>query len=310
MAPDSPDQLASRLSEHLEKLPHLVAAVECGSILAASRRLALSQPAVVRSLQKLEKALHLELLSRSRSGVVPTSQGAQVYEFAIQILGQLQQLALDLLSAGESMTGAVTIGTHEIIASYLWPLLVRAGAERWPQLKFLVKTDFSVIALQRQLLEGALDFAITVEYKSHPRLIHEVIYEEDFAFFKSPQLRLEKNVSPKKLRELPLIYTPQVLAGPGKNLQQALNGVGLEVVPAFEASTFESAISLCSQGMGIAILPKHSSRAYVKAKMLERISVSGVSSIAAHKIWVWRRRSDAHATRLERVLETLHKILR
>jgi DNA-binding transcriptional LysR family regulator len=66
----------------LRLLRYFVAVVERGSVSMAARELVLTQPALSRAVQALERQLGLELLVRSPRGVEPTAAGLTIYEHA------------------------------------------------------------------------------------------------------------------------------------------------------------------------------------------------------------------------------------
>ena len=64
-----------------------------GNISKAAKELYISQPAISKSIQKLEESLDCKLFSRSSRGVILTSEGALLYEHVKQ--------AFDALGTGE-----------------------------------------------------------------------------------------------------------------------------------------------------------------------------------------------------------------
>ena len=75
----------------LPELMAFVAVAEEGGILAASRRLHISQPALSQTVSSLERQLGLKLLDRSSTGVQPTEAGAALLAEARAILARHEQ---------------------------------------------------------------------------------------------------------------------------------------------------------------------------------------------------------------------------
>src|SRR5260221_9970694 len=59
----------------LSQIRNFLAVVESGGIRAAARKLGVSQPAITRSVRRLETDLHARLLQRTPTGVVLTKPG-------------------------------------------------------------------------------------------------------------------------------------------------------------------------------------------------------------------------------------------
>jgi DNA-binding transcriptional LysR family regulator len=83
----------------IEDLRLFLAAVRMGSISAAARSAARSQPAVSRRIRNLERELGVELLDRSKSVVTPTSQGWEFLRFATNVIMQYEALQGKLAAA-------------------------------------------------------------------------------------------------------------------------------------------------------------------------------------------------------------------
>lgn len=71
----------------LEEMRYYVEIVDAGSINQASKTLYVAQPALSRTIASLERELGFTLLERSKHGVVPTTEGKQVYDDCIHMLG-------------------------------------------------------------------------------------------------------------------------------------------------------------------------------------------------------------------------------
>ena len=75
----------------LRDLDILMTIIETGSMGKAADRLNLSQPAVSKAMAELEAAIGVQLLDRSRRGVVPTTYGVALGKRSIAIFNDLRQ---------------------------------------------------------------------------------------------------------------------------------------------------------------------------------------------------------------------------
>jgi DNA-binding transcriptional LysR family regulator len=74
----------------IEQLNYLVVVAQFGSINKASEKLFVSQPAISSAIKSLEDELHVKLLTRTHSGVIPTIHGERVITDAEKILSTMK----------------------------------------------------------------------------------------------------------------------------------------------------------------------------------------------------------------------------
>src|SRR5690348_16007865 len=100
----------------LRDLDILMAVIETGSMGKAARRLNISQTAISKAIVELEDALGVQLLDRSRLGVVPTPYGLALCKRSIAIFNDLRQGVQDIDFLADPTKGEVRIGTTEPVA--------------------------------------------------------------------------------------------------------------------------------------------------------------------------------------------------
>lgn len=139
----------------LEQLRQLEAVAACGTLSAAAGRASISQPALSRSMQRLEAELGMPLFARTKNSVELNEAGRVALEHARGILRDVAHMeeALGNLRARRSM---LRVGT--CAPAPLWRLMA-AVAERRADLVANPQT-LPVPELERRLVEGSLDFAI------------------------------------------------------------------------------------------------------------------------------------------------------
>lgn len=110
----------------LEPLPSrelaaFVAAVETGAIGAAADSLSLTQSAVTKRVQSLERRVGLSLLTRSHSGVQPTAAGSALYPDVKQALLALARAADTLESEKVAGEQRLSLAASDTIGAFLLP---------------------------------------------------------------------------------------------------------------------------------------------------------------------------------------------
>ena len=107
-----------------------VAVAETGSLSAAARRLAASQPTLGRHIGELEQALGVTLFRRGRRGYELTEAGSTLYERGRAVSEQANSFSLLALGSVEAIEGTVRIAASEVVAACVLPrMMARLGAE-------------------------------------------------------------------------------------------------------------------------------------------------------------------------------------
>ena len=108
------------------KIYSLLQVYECGSFMAAAKKLSITQPAVSHHIKALEAELHVTIFDRRNGNVVLTREGEEVIKCAKKMHGLYQNLRQDLRDS-KKLVSHLTIGvTHtaesnpiaEALASY------------------------------------------------------------------------------------------------------------------------------------------------------------------------------------------------
>ncbi len=143
----------------LQQLRQVLALAEHGSFVRAAASLHISQPALSRSIQNLERRFGSDLFVRSSSGAVPTDLGRLYIERARDVLRMADELDREAVSHGRLRTGRVSVGGGPFPAD---AVLGRAAAkfiEQHPGASVRVQArDWDELA--QQLRSRELDFFV------------------------------------------------------------------------------------------------------------------------------------------------------
>jgi DNA-binding transcriptional LysR family regulator len=143
----------------LQQIWHAVELAEAGSYTLAARRVHLSQPALSRSIKRLESELKAVLFDRTAEGVVPTTIGALLIQRGAALLRASRDMQREVeltlgLETGQLHVGAGTYPANLSVGEACGRLIaahpglrleVRVGD--WPE-------------LVEEVLEGKLDIAV------------------------------------------------------------------------------------------------------------------------------------------------------
>lgn len=143
----------------LRELQNLLSLDEHRHFGRAAEAIGISQSALSKSLQRLEKVLGVTLIDRSRAGVVPTSIGREVIDRAKHIaLGMTElQRSVDLLKGLHVGTLAVGVGPA-MAESYVTQALAQI-ADAHPTVRIQVRVD-RWSQLLDWLIDGEIDLVV------------------------------------------------------------------------------------------------------------------------------------------------------
>jgi len=140
----------------LRQLRHFVAVVDCANLSRAAERVAISQPALTRSIKNLEDLLGVELLERKPRGVAATEAGLALYHHAQIVLNACQRLTREVRELERGVTGTVYVGVGSMFATHITADVAQNLAQAHPRLAMVV-TDGFFEELLRRMQDGRLD---------------------------------------------------------------------------------------------------------------------------------------------------------
>lgn len=146
-------------SMELRDLNALIAIAETGSLSAAARKLRLTQPALTASLQRLEVAVGVGLVTRHSRGAILTEAGQYVLQKARDVVHDVGQIALVHDTLALEPAGEIHLGLPTTVAGGLIPELIPLMQARYPLIRIHVVEAMSGV-LQEQLQLGRLDLAV------------------------------------------------------------------------------------------------------------------------------------------------------
>lgn len=152
---------------NLKQLPYIVAIAETGNLSSASVRLGVSQPALSKYLQELERETGIPLFFRNKKQYIPTPAGKLYLQTARRILELQRHTASSILPMKADQEGELRLGVSpnrgiEVLAR-AYPSLDL----RYPRVKLTVKEGYAAQFME-MLLRGEVDTVITSYYRELP----------------------------------------------------------------------------------------------------------------------------------------------
>jgi DNA-binding transcriptional LysR family regulator len=114
-----------------------------GNISKAAKELYISQPAISKSIQKLEEGLNCKLFSRSSRGVVLTNEGALLYNHVREAFETLNLGEDKLKRSIELGVGHISIGVSTTLCKYMLLPYLSEFIQRNPHISFSISCQSS-----------------------------------------------------------------------------------------------------------------------------------------------------------------------
>ena len=218
----------------LTHLRSFVVIAQEGNIGRAAQRLHISQPALSRQVQQLEREVGAPLLVRTARGVELTAAGRRLLEKARVAIDAADD-ALGVARTADPQ-GKLVVGLPVAGRRHEWFGLTQAYTERFPRVEVELREALSE-PLQRQVLTGELDVALVLSPSRLPSLRYTRVLDEPLSVWTREDdplaSRAAVDVADLEGRTIRLIGGPD---GRGAGFNAAVRAVfeGTGVTPDFE----------------------------------------------------------------------------
>lgn len=175
----------------IDQLRYFLGAAERGSFTRAAEALNISQPALSRSIQKLEDELGQPVFERKTRSIVLTEAGTLLQSRAQQILSLIEDTKAEITDDGES--GRIRIGAIPTVAPYFLPQILKQFSESFPAANLIVQEN-TTDQLLKSCTQGEIDLAILALPVPVKYLEVEELFEEELLLV----LPLEHSLVKKK----------------------------------------------------------------------------------------------------------------
>jgi len=167
----------------LDQLRYFLRVAERQNFTRAAEDLAISQPALSRSIQKLEEELGQPVFERRTRSVALTDAGTLLQSRAQQVLTILEDTKAEITDDGQS--GRVRVGAIPTIAPYFLPEILRRFAREFPKATLIVQEN-TTDALLKSCTQGEIDLAILAVPVPARYLEVEELFEEELLLVLPP----------------------------------------------------------------------------------------------------------------------------
>lgn len=167
----------------LDQLRYFLHVAKRQNFTRAAEDLKISQPALSRSIQRLEEELGQPVFERKTRSVSLTDAGTLLQARAQQMLTILEDTKAEITDDGQS--GRVRVGAIPTIAPYFLPNVLRQFANEFPKATLIVQ-EHTTDALLKSCTQGEIDLAILALPISAKYLEVEEMFEEELLLVLPP----------------------------------------------------------------------------------------------------------------------------
>ena len=159
----------------LNQLEQLVAIAKCGTLSGAAQELYISQPALSRSIQKLEKELGFPLFEHKKNKVVMTPTGVLAVSYARELLKRAREMQAQLTLYYKTRN---TISIGSCAPAPLWEL-VPMLSEKFPDMAISSEIQADSGVLLEKLKEEVYRIIVTTEAIEEDGIVCRPFMEEN-----------------------------------------------------------------------------------------------------------------------------------
>ena len=176
----------------LRDIEYFSVVAEHGNVGRAAEALGLSQPALSKSLRRLEKSMQAKLVKRTSKGVELTAVGSALFSQVRRLRLSLEDVMREVADLSQGRAGHLRIGIVPSFAIHLVPAACATLLKDAPGVTLKV-TVVDREALISALRHGELDLAVTtIQALRNADLVEEHLYDDEYVVYASADHRLVK----------------------------------------------------------------------------------------------------------------------
>jgi len=259
------------IDAELYRVFHMVAA--CGNITEAAGQLFVSQPAVSKSIKKLEDLTGCTLFIRNSKGVRLTTEGALLYDYVKIGFEHLQNGERVLQKIRNRSQGLVKVGISNSLCKYYFIAYLEAFHQKYPGIRITIVNRTSPETL-RLLEQGLIDFGIiSIPRKRSSFTYHELLTVQDVFVASRDYPHLQGRVSLETLCRYPLM-TLEKDNVTRSYIDDYLAKHQVVLQPEIEIGSLEFLVEFARIGLGVALVIRNFITEELSQGLLREIHVT------------------------------------
>ncbi|AFH95780.1 TPA: LysR family transcriptional regulator [Providencia stuartii] len=239
----------------IRSLRYFVEVVQLNGFSRAAERLFVTQPAISRSIQKLEQELGYTLLVRENDGVRLTDEGEILLSHAKQILKQFNSMNKALKEKEGPLSGILNVGLPPVIASTYFADIIMAFSRRYPQVELKI-LELGTHKMMEAMLNGEVETAAVMLPFDNELFDLHVFSSDRLMLLVSEQhpLAMRNSVKFAELIDEPFIFFSEDFRI-NELVMSACGIYGKKPVIAGRSSHLDLVTAMVRAGVGVTLLP-------------------------------------------------------
>jgi DNA-binding transcriptional LysR family regulator len=262
----------------IRHLRQILAVRDHGSFAKAADALHIAQPALSKSIARIEHELRLTIFSRTASGSELTPIGEMIAERAERVMAANRSLARDAALAAGGDAGTVRLGMGTLLKDTLLPRLLTRIVQAHPQLRLEIEVGASnrlLPLVQSREIDLAVCAADAAPASSGLTYVKAMSAELVFVAAPGHPLASERSISIDRLSEFPCAG-PNV---PGNTAAELLRRPGCaENLNAYMANNYDALMPIVQFGRVALIAPDFAVEAAIRSGEVVRLDVDWQAS--------------------------------
>jgi len=235
-----------------------------GTVSSAAKKLGVDHATIIRRIDRLERDLGAKLFARRKTGYELTESGRRAATMAETLESQIRCGQAEIAGGAARLAGAVRIGAPDGFGTFFLSPRLGPLADRHPQLQLELVATARLFSLSKREADIAISLALPQEGRIFGRKLVDYrlfLYGSRDYLAQHGEIRSRDDLKKRRLigyiSELlftpELDYLPQILPGLSAQirsanliaqLQAALAGLGMAVLPRFLARGFDSLLPI------------------------------------------------------------------
>lgn len=218
----------------------------------------LTQPTVSTHIKSLEKELGVTLIDRMGKESLPTSEGRELYRYAVNMLNTRQQAAEVIGGMEDSATGIINIQASSIPGNFLLPEIMSAFHEKYPMVRFYVEVTDSE-NVRKSILESTGEIGFTGEVRKEG-LDAKLLYTDEVALIVPATEHYRKirektdRISVKEIAGEPFIWREEGSSTRMTFEEKATKVIGKRLESVAVVNSLDAIVACVSAGLGVSVV--------------------------------------------------------
>lgn len=255
--------------------------VNLKNISKAAEKLFITQPAVSKQLQLLEKDFGAELLKKNGREIIPTQEGYILYNYAKEVLSEENKIYSLIRKDDDNLHGNLDIYTSSMPADYYIHDLIIEFSALYPEVKFTIKKIDSNLVF-KSIEDGITSFGFTGSPSNSKKIQNICIAEDEVVIvasankmneFNNHNINLEMLLNQRFILREKGSATLQIFENYLNKKRIKLNNLNVVI----QAEDNEIIKKFITKDLGIAVLPKKAIEKEIEEGSMFILNVDGMN---------------------------------